>query len=365
MKKIGLIFGLILILCSITGILLETRFRNDLCIQRFGARYFNLSKHRTLDAADGLREKGTPESLQEAIVLYREALSRDSVNPFRWSDLGLALLDAGRIDEARRCYLRAVELGPNNIPTLISAMDFHIRAREPREALRNGLHILEKYPEAASDLIFPKYIESDFDFSDTLNYGIPRIKTIAQAYARYVIKNNDVARAEMCWNWMVYHSLADDKFAGVYLNFLIRAGAPEKAWRAWLWTISETARALTFKPISYTIPALNRNRRHPLSIGEYRQSRARRQYVTRQFGIREEGLCAFHSTAKRTRRTGMLARVSSSIPAYTFSKLLCVQTELLRIRVSASGSFLMGRSMLLEQQIGRNSSRQLKSASPR
>jgi tetratricopeptide (TPR) repeat protein len=232
MKKTVLILCIILILCSVAGILLETRFAKDLRVQRLPARFLTLSDQQTLDAAHDLRDKATPESLREAIVLYREALSRDSENPYRWDDLGRALLDAGRIDEAQRCYRRAVELGPNDIQNLYRVMNFQISIGQPREALRQGSHILEKSPYEM-DSVFQEYLQSNLKFPDTLTYGIPAEQPLAQAYMRYVIRDSDSAKVEMCWDWIISHAFADDKLAGEYLNFMIRIGRPEKARDSW------------------------------------------------------------------------------------------------------------------------------------
>ena len=117
MKSIALSLASILVVLSAAVVLLETRYRDDLGVQRFLARYSLVADQRVHDAADRLHDKGTPESLKEAVVLYRELLSRDRENPYRWCDLGKALYDSRNIDEARSCYEKAVRLGPNNTAT--------------------------------------------------------------------------------------------------------------------------------------------------------------------------------------------------------------------------------------------------------
>jgi hypothetical protein len=231
MKKIALVLGLILILCSFGAILLETRYRNDIGLQRLFARFSIPADRRGLDAADDLRRRATPEALKQATVLYREALSRDPENPYRWCDLGMALLDCRQIPEARRCYERAALLGPNNIQTLLRVAKFYDEVNEPREFFRYGSRILEKNPEAAKD-VFPLY--SRFDFRETLTCGLPQNRVVAESYLRYVMGNNETAKAEQCWSWLAARQLADDGLAGEYLSFLMRSSEPAKARETWV-----------------------------------------------------------------------------------------------------------------------------------
>jgi tetratricopeptide (TPR) repeat protein len=230
MKKIALVLSLILILCSVTAILLETRYRNDLRLQRLLARFSLLSDQRVLKAADELRDKAAPESLKQAIVLYREALSRDLENPYRWCDLGLALLDSKQIAEARRCYERAAALGPNNIQTLWRVAKFYEQINEPREVFRYASHMLDKDPSVWEDVFF---LYTPFDFAETLSYGIPQNRVVAQSFLRYLMGKSETAQAEQCWSWVTARSLAGDNLAGEYLSFLIRSGEPARARDAW------------------------------------------------------------------------------------------------------------------------------------
>jgi len=230
MKKIALVYGLILTLCSLGAILLETRYRNDIDLQRLFARFSVLSDRRELDAAGDLRRLATPEALKQAVALYREALARDPENPYRWCDLGLALLSSRQIPEARRCYERAAALGPNNIQTLVCVAKFYDEVNQPREFFRYASHILDKSPAAAKE-VFPLY--SRFDIRDTLTSGMPQNRVVAESYLRYVMGNNESAKAEQCWSWATAHSLVNDSLAGEYISFLLGSSEPAKARETW------------------------------------------------------------------------------------------------------------------------------------
>jgi tetratricopeptide (TPR) repeat protein len=231
-RKAGIILGGLLIVFALTGILLGTVFRDNLRLQRMLSPLFSGSNDRLLERAGSLREKGTPEDLRESIGLYREILSRDAANPYRWCDLGLALTEAGRVQEALDCYRRAVEVGPNNIRTLWLAAGFYIRVRKQRDALEVLSHILEK-SSADRKRVFDAYLNSDFVFPDTLKYGIPSNEAVARAYLRYLIRNGDAVLCEECWNWIRGNSFADDALAGDYASFLFRAGDYRKSRDTW------------------------------------------------------------------------------------------------------------------------------------
>ncbi|MBN2320876.1 MAG: hypothetical protein JXR49_17485, partial [Acidobacteria bacterium] len=232
MKKAGIVLGALLILFALAGILLETVFRENLPLQRMLSTLFPGSNQRLLEKADSLRREATPAALQESIKLYREILSRDAANPYRWCDLGLALLEAGQVDAARDCYRRAVEFGPNNIRTLWPAAEFYIRIRQQRAALGVLSHILEK-SSADHRRVFETYLSPDFVFPDTLKYGIPSDAAVARAYLRYLIRNGDADQCEECWDYIRGNFYADDALAGDYAAFLFRAGKYSKSRDMW------------------------------------------------------------------------------------------------------------------------------------
>jgi protein O-GlcNAc transferase len=56
--------------------------------------------------------------LDEAIALYRQVLTFDTVNVVAYSNLGAALQQQGRLDEAADCYHRALALAPDLVEAL-------------------------------------------------------------------------------------------------------------------------------------------------------------------------------------------------------------------------------------------------------
>ena len=281
MKRIAIVLALIITISSAAGIYLETRYRNDIQVQRLFSRFSTLANDRILETANSLRQKGTPESLQQAISLYRDAISRDPKNPFRWCDLGLALAESKEIEEARSCYEQAAKLGPNKSETLWKVVDFYQHIGEPQKALRYASHILE-IDNAAAGSMFYQYLETGFDFGDTLRFGIPRSKPIAQAYMRYVIRNGNMDKAALCWDWISSLSFVDDQLIAEYLAFLIRIGNPAKAWNTWIgYTHKGTEANLVYNSSFESVPTK--------SPFDWNISRIAGVEVERDSGIRHEG----------------------------------------------------------------------------
>ncbi len=238
MKPIALALALILTVLSAVIVLTETCYRDDLRVQRRLARYSAVADQRVHDAAEALRDKGTPAALKEAVELYRDVLSRDRENPYRWCDLGRALQDSQNTVEARRCFEEAVRLGPNNIQTLSHVVEFYLAVHQPKEVFRYAARMLDKDP-GSRETIFYQYLQKDLDFGDTLRYGIPANQPVAQAYMRALIRNGDSEKAGLGWTWLASKGYADGAIAGEYASFLIRIGDPagaRNAWMAWAGT---------------------------------------------------------------------------------------------------------------------------------
>jgi tetratricopeptide (TPR) repeat protein len=247
-KKLALVLCLLLVTFSAIGIFLESRYGRNFDLHRIFARFSLLSNERVLETARNLQHDGDQKSLNKAVSLYREIISRDPKNPQLWCELGETLLDLGKMTDADHCYQRAIQLGPNDTLTIWRLFEYYTRINQPQKALPYSSHVLDKDPSTC-DIVFPYYGKKDFAFTDTLNYGIPLNKVVAQAYLRYWIKNNNVGNADQCWNWVCTHSFADDVLAGNYLSFLIRTGEPAKARDAWAaWTATPKQANLIFNP---------------------------------------------------------------------------------------------------------------------
>ena len=100
------ILGAVLALYASAGILSETVLADSAQAERVLCRCLLCTNARLVRSAREHLTGAQPEDLQGAIGTYRTVLQRDPHNPNRWSDLGEALLEAGRTEEARYCYQR-------------------------------------------------------------------------------------------------------------------------------------------------------------------------------------------------------------------------------------------------------------------
>jgi hypothetical protein len=146
--------------------------------------------------------------------------------------LGQALRQAGRVDEARYCYLQAVELGRRNPPVLWRTALFYLRIKERPTALKYMAELLELAPDYRN-LIFSIYVLNIRNVIETLEFGIPGQGPLAAQYFGYIEKNGRPGDVKRVWNWMESSGKVDAELAGKYVEFLISQGQPASAIAVW------------------------------------------------------------------------------------------------------------------------------------
>ncbi|PYR38988.1 MAG: hypothetical protein DMF89_27030 [Acidobacteria bacterium] len=165
-------------------------------------------------------------------------LARDPANPTRWADLGDALQHAGNQAEARRCFERALALGPRIPQVLIRAARFHFRLEENHAAFPLMVRALDGNPS------FDRVVQSEYErlglsMSDIVAHGLPDNPAIWREYLRRELQAEpEVAHergmdAGVLWNALVERRYADNKLAGEYIEFLLRHSSAEAAADTW------------------------------------------------------------------------------------------------------------------------------------
>jgi tetratricopeptide (TPR) repeat protein len=96
----------------------------------------------------GQRGEGKREEL-------REALRRESASPYRWCDLGEAVLEDGQ-KEPRYCFQQAEKLAPNLPPIWMRAAFFHFQMEETDAAIQCSARVLKTAPDY-DQMIFNYY----------------------------------------------------------------------------------------------------------------------------------------------------------------------------------------------------------------
>jgi hypothetical protein len=167
-----------------------------------------------------------------ATALFGDALKSNAASPYRWCDLGEALLDAGQPEIGRRCLLRAVELGPQMPQILLRAANFHFRLGSPDQAIRYSARVLALVPNYDS-VIFNSYSRMGVGTEAVLDHGLPRDARAVQAFFRYTLSAGTPGEAATAWAWMERNSFSDDHLADEYVTFLIGRRLYETAANTW------------------------------------------------------------------------------------------------------------------------------------
>jgi hypothetical protein len=232
MKKIAVILGTALVLLPNIKYLADFRYRFDPDLQRSVCRSLLCFDELLLESANRFAD-GSKEDAAVALANLQEALRRNVASPNRWCDVGEALLAAGRIDEARYCFTRAVELGPQSPPVFWRAALFYTRINEPNLSQEHMAKMLELVPEYR-ELAFQTYLANKNGVLETLEHGIPKGSALSQDYFRYLL-TQDAAPQDLTkvWDWLEDHSQADDYLTGDYTDFLLRKSEYFLAGEVW------------------------------------------------------------------------------------------------------------------------------------
>lgn len=168
----------------------------------------------------------------------RQTVVRDPASAYRWCDLGEALLESGQLQQARQCFLRALDLGPNSPPILLRVSSFYFRAGENDKVLHNMCRILAITPDW-DEVIFSYYARMEVAMEEILESGIPQQRRPIQSHLRYLLRFGTLPAVRTAWNWAVSHSLTDDLLAGEYVEFLLNNRQYQMAAEAWFHQVGD------------------------------------------------------------------------------------------------------------------------------
>jgi putative inorganic carbon (hco3(-)) transporter len=228
-RPLALTLSAVLLVYAPAWILFETSYRSDPRAERLFCRFGICDTDAVLDqlaAAHGGNRAALPTG--ELVA----ALGRDPAEPVRWCDLGEALARRRQLEQARHCFSNALALGPYVPTVLIRASDFYFDQHDEKLALEQNARVLEK-TSTYDDSIFQWSRAKNIPVADVLSHGLGSDGRAAQAYLRYWIALDKVENATAVWNWSLARSLADEKLARDYANFLFGHEQYETAAQSW------------------------------------------------------------------------------------------------------------------------------------
>jgi tetratricopeptide (TPR) repeat protein len=228
-KLFAIVLGAVLALFPNIAHLADLRYRLDPVLERSVCRSIVCSDTLLLESAERTA-RGSRDDREFTLANLQEALRRNVVSPYRWSDLGQAFLSLGRREEAGYCFARALELGPQSPPILWRAALFYSRVKDPNrstEYMGKMLLLAPDYKELIFNIFSRRHI------ADTLEYGFPLQSPIVQDYFRYLLTHAKVEDVKTAWEWLQNHSLTNDKLAGDYVDLLSKKGEYTLAVDTW------------------------------------------------------------------------------------------------------------------------------------
>ncbi len=183
----------------------------------------------------------------QAVTQFRRALTSDAAFPYRWSDLGQALVDAGRTGEARYCFRRAVELGPESPQIAMRASNFYFLVGSIEDGLSLESKVLERTP-AFDQIIFRSWTRMIADTSLMLDKGIGANVRAAGAFFDFLLaagNRNDPNRNDLeeTWRWIESRGYASPREGREWADWLLRSGAAVEAADVWAGHVAIDAQA--------------------------------------------------------------------------------------------------------------------------
>ena len=161
----------------------------------------------------------------------REALGQESASPYRWCDLGEALLEDGQKEKARYCFQLAEKLAPNVPPIWMRAAFFHFQMEETEAAIQCSARVLKMAPD---------YDQAIFNYYDRLAPSVEAVlphlgdnRRAGQAYFRHLLGSEATGPAATAWEWLRKRRFADDGLAAEYVDLLLKQWMTGDAAQVW------------------------------------------------------------------------------------------------------------------------------------
>ncbi len=185
-----------------------------------------------LDASDSPLRRAEAASGVPAERLFQEALERDDASAYRWCDVGEAMLQDGRIQGARYCFRRALELAPGIPQIRVRDANFHFRIDEPGEGLRSAAKVLETVPDY--DAVLFSYLDAMVPDVQEVLAEVGGDRRAARAYLQHLMTAGDTVGAATVWADLRAKNFTDEALVKSYLEFLVRNRLYDQARRAWV-----------------------------------------------------------------------------------------------------------------------------------
>jgi tetratricopeptide (TPR) repeat protein len=173
-------------------------------------------------------------SLDEAISIYRYAVSLNPYVARYWLDLAGAYQLAGRTNEQQQSVERAVQADPTTPHVAWEAANFFLLQGDQKQALRHFRVVLANDDLDAVDSALGICWRATGDVNQILDLALPPRADLYLRFLRLLINKQQVAAAERVWNQLIdLQQTFSIKLAFPYLQFLLAQQEVAAAQNAW------------------------------------------------------------------------------------------------------------------------------------
>lgn len=166
----------------------------------------------------------------DAVRRFRLVAEADPAFPYRWTDLGSALADAGRVKEAEAAFLRARTLAPESPQVSLRAANFYFRTGDAARGRELAATVLRRAP-LYQEMVFSLLARFGGSPEEVLDNSIGANPELANNYYRFALARDPASGA--LWRELDSRGLAQSSSALLRARYLLRAGQTADAAEVW------------------------------------------------------------------------------------------------------------------------------------
>lgn len=182
---------------------------------------------------DHLLLKTQPADLDGAIREYRHAVELDPNNSEYWLDLGKALVQAERVQDAAGPFAVADQLDPKNHHIQQAIGNYHLAQRDIAQAMEHHARAIQQYPSVARG-IYVLYWNLGQSLTNIADALLGEDLALKQRYFQDALVSAEPNEVEALWSLLEQTDEAlDADCHRAYFSYLLTNRCPDAARQLW------------------------------------------------------------------------------------------------------------------------------------
>ena len=239
-----------------------------------------------------LLQQSAAGSSAQLLPEFQRALRSDSASSYAWANLAEAERDAGHPTQAKYCFQKGFGSWTRKSRHPVSSSELCLLQLGDKAETMRDLSVVLRNPELPNyyQSVFLTYSRLGTPMGELLNEGVPALSTAAEPFLQFWMEDKKIPQAQATWNWMLRHSLTNEKSIGDYTSFLVANHEIAAAAEEWRRGNPKNGIPLPGIELDVQRQALKRSRNRARSIGILRAHRMWKRHACRTFRATASGL---------------------------------------------------------------------------